>query len=358
MKVLYDYQVLLFQRYGGISRYYYEIYNRIRSMGEDTSIHCLFNKNAYFESELNCHYKEEYSKIPFKSLINKLYTINDVWRQKYDIIHPTYYDPYIIGKHKGKLVVTVHDMIHEKYYGVDVDARTIKNKKKMIYAADQIIVVSENTKQDLLSYYPDIKEENIAVVYHGSSFKPHKFNKANEDFPSKYILFVGNRGEYKNYNRFFKAIEPILADMDDLYLVSIGGGLFNDEERIMHKSVKEKVIHMDADDMTLSYAYSNALCFVFPSLYEGFGIPVLEAFSCGCPVVLSNTSSLPEVGGNAVVYIDPYNIENIEHEVRNLIGDEEKMMKMVEKGKKQLKKFNWDLAAEQTLECYRRVLGN
>ena len=114
---------------------------------------------------------------------------------------------------------------------------------------------------------------------------------------------------------------------------------------------------MNVDDQTLSYAYSHALCFVFPSLYEGFGIPTLEAFACNCPVVLSNTSSMPEVGGDAAEYINPYDVNDMTQKIQNVLNDENLRVRMIEKGREQLKKFDWDEIAQQTIDCYKEVLN-
>ncbi|WP_026669525.1 glycosyltransferase family 4 protein [Butyrivibrio sp. AE3006] len=356
MKVLFDYQALLFQKYGGVSRYHYELYKRLNQKSVEVSAHCWFNKNSYFEAVFNSTYRPIYSKIPAKQFFNQIYTVCDIKKHNYDIIHPTFYNPYIIGKGNGKLIVTIHDMIHELFFDTLQDSYTISNKKKMIQHADHIIAVSENTKKDILEFYPEIPEDKISVIYHGSSFIPNEVNKDMPGFPSKFILFVGNRFHYKNYAKFFEAIKPLLIEYEDLYLVSLGGGTFTKDEITMHGEMNKKVIHMDVDDDILNYAYSNAVCFVFPSLYEGFGIPVLEAFSCGCPVVLSNTSSLPEVGGDAVIYINPEETTSICNGVKSLLENEKFRQELVRRGAEQLVKFDWENTAEQTLECYKKVL--
>ena len=115
---------------------------------------------------------------------------------------------------------------------------------------------------------------------------------------------------------------------------------------------------MDTDDKTLSYAYSKAKCFVFPSLYEGFGIPTLEAFSCGCPVILSSTSSFPEVGGDAVIYANPYDEEDMREKILAVISDENLRDTLINKGRERLKLFDWDKTVAETLKCYEKLLLN
>ena len=115
-------------------------------------------------------------------------------------------------------------------------------------------------------------------------------------------------------------------------------------------------MQLNANDAVLAYAYSHAQCFVFPSIYEGFGIPTLEAFACNCPVVLSNSSSMPEVGGDAAVYFNPEKVDEIAKGIRSVLNDPQLRDQMKEKGKRQLEKFSWAKTARQTVACYRRVM--
>lgn len=351
MKVLYDYQTCLNQRFGGISRYFFELTQRFeKTEGIDTKLICLFNDNAYFTKN-----KSEQKPFRGRRFLNRTVTKLLLRFSDYDIFHPTYYDTYFLSRYKGKLVLTVYDMIHElmpEYFPGD---ETSKNKKLLIDRADRIIAISESTKHDIIKLYPDVNEDKIEVIYIGSNFKVSDV-KFDSRFPDNYVLFVGNRDAYKNYANFWRSMEPIMKADETLHLVCLGGGRFKEEELERQKKYSNRIIQMNVNDKTLSYAYSHAKCFVFPSLYEGFGIPTLEAFACECPVILSNTSSMPEVGGDAVEYINPYNISDMTKKIEHVIYSDYLRENMVEKGKKQLKKFNWDDIAKQTLECYKNVL--
>ena len=356
MKVIYDYQIMIAQRYGGISRSYFELLQRFKTNNEiKPKLLCLFNDNAYF-SQGKSH--KLYSKIRGRHRLNKIRTIMHLRMDNYDIFHPTYFDPYFLKYNKGKLVLTVYDMIHELMSDYFSDAATvIENKKLLMHKADRIIAISESTKKDILRLYPDIDEKKISVIYIGSNFNASDTKERDERFPSRYVLFVGTRRIYKNYDRFFESMIPILEDDRDLHLVCIGGGKFTEQELARQKKYEDRIHQMTVDDQTLCYAYSHALCFVFPSLYEGFGIPTLEAFACNCPVVLSNTSSMPEVGGNAVEYINPYDVNDMTQKIQNVLNDENLRVRMIEKGREQLKKFDWDEIAQQTIDCYKEVLN-
>ncbi len=353
ISVYYDYQIMLVQKFGGISRYFYELLTHIsRSADVRADAYCIGNRNAYFES----YFRKISSKyMRGMGTVNRFFSLRKA--KKYDLIHPTYYHPYILRAGHRNVVITVYDMIHELFPELfPANDPTAENKRQMIYGADHIIAISENTKRDILKIYPDVSPDKITVIYLGNSLTPHE-GHSDLALPQKYILFVGNRGGYKNFQTFFEGVKPILAETPDLYLVCIGGGAFSESERALMAEVSGQTIQMNAFDDDLSYAYSHALCFVFPSLYEGFGIPTLEAFACGCPVVLSNTSSMPEVGGDAAIYFDPKNAEEICGQIRRVIGDDALRKEMSERGKLQLAKFSWDAIAEQTIACYKKVLG-
>lgn len=353
IKVFYDYQIMLQQKFGGISRYFYELFSRINQM-EDIKVdaYCYGNRNAYFE--------KYFGSIKDRRILGMGFLNRFLMPKKmkgYDIIHPTYYHPYILKCKYKKLVITVYDMIHELFPDMfPAEDPTKQNKKIMMDAADHIIAISESTKRDILKLYPDIPSKKISVIYIAGNLST-KIQCANLNLPEKYILFVGNRGIYKNFKAFFNSIEPILIKDTNLHLVCIGGGPFDGEEREMIDKVSNRVIQMNAHDSELAYAYSKAICFIFPSLYEGFGIPTLEAFGCNCPVVLSNTSSMLEVGGDAAIYFDPYNQENMREKIEEVIYDTELREQMKARGQIQFSKFNWDSIVQETVSCYKNVLG-
>lgn len=357
MKIYYDFQILNLQEYGGISRYYYELITHINKLGiAEAKIKCSFSRNKYFESYFNKKANgggniKRISSFAFNTVSSLIEEVKG-----YDIIAPTYFYAPFIKKGKGKMVLTVYDMIHEKFPDIYPKINpTVKLKKRMIYSADHIIAISESTKRDILNIYPDIPEEKISVIYIGSSFNSiRKSEKIN--LPERYVLFVGSRKLYKNFSAFFDAMRGIFAEFRDLKLVCMGGGKFTMQETAFLGQYRDRVLQMDVSDDKLAAAYAGAECFVFPSLYEGFGIPTLEAFECSCPVVLGNLSSMPEVGGDAVVYCDPYKVEDMREKIRSVLTDSVLRENLKRKGSEQLKKFDWDDIARQVVKCYEEVL--
>lgn len=363
IRIFMDNQIFTIQNFGGISRVFTELYLRFKSGSfSECEIPIIFSENDYLKGILNTHSlfpeNKSFLKKLFYYAINRSYSVLRLLRGNFDVFQPTYYDPYFLPFLKNKpFVLVVHDMTHELFpENVSIQDRTIEWKKKLVYKADRIVAISENTKRDIIKFY-DIDESKIEVIYWGTSMAVSK-EKVEIDLPEKYILFVGNRNTYKNFNLFFKSIIPILKEKQDLNLVCAGSSKFSQEEMemIQREELVDRVKHIKfKNDKEQAYIYNNAICFVFPSLYEGFGLPVLEAFACDCPVVLSNTSSFPEVGGDAVEYFNPRDTKSIEDSVRRVVENPKLRKEMIQKGKQRLKIFSWDNAAKKFLDIYKTL---
>jgi len=368
MKVLYDHQIFDSQKIGGISRYFSEL----MKFNPDADLSINFTDNIYLQDKyfqkynIRCNYFDRfffnlkfkgkkrlfnfYYKVSHKD--NKSISINYLKKSNFDVFHPTYYDPYFLKYIKNKpFILTVHDMIHELFQEYFLkDKKTIVNKKKLLLTADKIIAISENTKKDIIKIFPEVKNK-IAVIYHGFTFQQIK-----EDIPKeKFILFTGERTVYKNFINFLQAVAPILVKYN--YNLFCTGKPFNINEEILinNLQIKDKVICILASENKLLELYSKATAFIFPSMYEGFGIPVLEAFAANCPTILSNTGSLPEVGADAAVYFDPYNIEDMRNKIEQVITTKTLQNELIKKGKKRVKYFSWEKCAKETMEVYKSL---
>jgi glycosyltransferase involved in cell wall biosynthesis len=222
-----------------------------------------------------------------------------------------------------------------------------------------ILAISGNTKNDLIQLY-NVSPEKIEVVYLAASInKRMALPKEKLNLTERYLLYVGNRDFYKNFNNFLLAIEPLLKDNPELFLIAAGGGKFNASELKLFeiKNLKNKILYKPADDTSLATLYKNALAFVFPSLYEGFGIPALEAMNCDCPVVMSNTSSLPEVGGEAAIYFNPTKQDDIREKIASVIFNEELREDLIKKAAVQRNNFSFKRTALKTKEAYEKLLN-
>lgn len=247
----------------------------------------------------------------------------------------------------------IHELLNEH---VKSDDQLVKEKKLLIEKASKVIAISHNTKHDILKLYPHINEDKIEVVYLSQSIDDSK--EFCFDLPKNYILFVGNRSTYKNFNFFIESLAKLLLKRKDLFVVCAGGGKFDAQTEIFIKSlgIDHKVIQRDFKDDQLYSYYKNALCFVFPSRYEGFGIPVLESMKSACPVVLPKHSSFIEVAGDAALYFKLDDKADLENKVSQLIDNEDLRQSYVEKGTLQASKFSWDKMATETFNIYKSVI--
>lgn len=371
MNVLYDYSIFQLQRYGGISRYFYEMISCL-SMKNEINVNLFegfhINEYEFQKNKENFGWYCGYKTFPFPGSGYLFDTLNRIWfNHVYDdfsnlnIFHSTYYRGDLSRFKKSPVVLTVHDMIHELYsdqYSKS-DPET-KYKRLSINSADAIICVSMNTKEDLLKFY-DFPEENIWVVYHGSSLNrsmlldPGKI--VNEDFMKKpYFLYVGKRDGYKNFLMLLDVYATRFAD--DFHLVCFGGGKFNETELgILNKlKLSSKVIQVDGSDEFLASLYKYAFCLIYPSLYEGFGIPPLEAMSLGCPVIASNTSSIPEVVSGGGILFDPFSKDDLIRSIDSLMNPNIRSH-WISKGFEQEKKFSWDRTTNETLNVYESIIS-
>ncbi len=264
---------------------------------------------------------------------------------------------------KNPYIVTVHDLIR---FSLGFAKETITEKILLkldirgIKRASHIIAVSQTTRKDMITHLK-IPDDRISVIYNGldhSLFKPYKVRLFNRP----YILYVGSERPRKNLGRLFEAFAVIRKEFPELLFVKVGvaGRTREYRQEIMRKldslRIDQAVIFVEyVSELDLAYYYSSAALLAYPSLYEGFGFPPLEAMACGCPVVTSDTSSLPEVVGEAGIMFNPYDTDSLVEAMRKVLTDSELRDDMVRKGLEQAKKFSWEKAAKETQEVYNKV---
>ncbi|MBN1980566.1 MAG: glycosyltransferase family 4 protein [Chitinivibrionales bacterium] len=362
MRVLYDHQIFSLQHHGGISRYYSQLLQFFTSDQEvKFSLPVKYSNTVYLREmglkpdilplEQNAH-----------RIINSQETINQILEAQFDIFHPTYFDTYFLEYIGSKpFILTIYDMIHEIF--VEHFPLTDPNreqKKLLAQKAAKIIAISNNTKKDVLAHY-NIDEQKISVIHLATAMQNTEQHGITipKDFPKEYILFVGDRWHYKNFYFFLEAMSPLLLENSKLFLVCGGGFDFTkDEIQYAQKlGVASKIFHYAIDDRVLALLYSHAKVFVFPSLYEGFGIPVLEAFACGCPVAVSNTSSFPEVVENAGEYFDPKDISSLQNAVVKVLYDVQHRKKLIINGYRRFLNFSWEKTAFATKQVYKSLMN-
>lgn len=267
------------------------------------------------------------------------------------LFHSTYYR---LPTQARYTVTTVHDFTYERF--VNGPRRLVHSWQKMaaIRNADKIICVSRSTRNDLLEYVPGISEDRIVVVPNGVA-ADYRVLERKTACPRDFALFVGSRGGYKN---FLAAIKGA-ARVSGLKLVCVGGGPFTKAELgLLETYLPGRYTHAGfVSNVRLNELYNQAFCLLYPSRYEGFGIPVLEAMRAGCPVIAVATSSIPEVAGDAAVLLEEGTPEEIATALETL-QDGSLRDRLVTAGLRQAGQFSWDRTFAETMDVYREVLGS
>jgi len=342
MNIFYDNTIFSIQRYGGVSRYFSEIIKRITEYN-DVSV------DVFKGLSIPPH---RFSKL------NSILLDYKLLRNKYDIYHPTYYSA-LVKKRKGiKTIVTVYDMIHELYSSkFKILDNGINTKKKAILNADHIICISMTTKKDLMKIY-NIKDEHISVTYLGMSLNNPDFLSARFDKSEKpYLLYVGRRPDYKNFKILLEAFSALNLKKD-FDLVCFGGGMFSKNELAEFKKlqIEDSMKYTEGSDEVLRSYYKNARIFIYPSFYEGFGFPVLEAMANDCMVIASNGGSIPEIAGDAAMLFFPDNVDELSFSIKQAINDSHLREQYIKRGRERVKIFSWDKTAQETYQVYKRAL--
>jgi len=293
----------------------------------------------------------------------------DIRKDKIDTVWmPMHNAPFFKSK-KIKTVVTIHDLAFKKFPKTFPQKDLFKLNSLTglaVSRADKIIAVSQSTKKDILKFYPNLSEDKIRVIYHGfdkelfqkkyEEGRVSSFLKKNNLESKKYLLYVGAIQPRKNLKILITAFEllKLKKGNENLKLVIAGGKAWNWKgtmKRIDKSSQKENIILTGKISFEeLSVAYREALVFCFPSLYEGFGIPVLEAFASKIPVVAARNSSLEEVGGDAAAYFKESDPEELFRRVDSILRDDNLRREMIEGGLRRLEKFSWEKCAKETLD--------
>ena len=388
MKILYDHQAFGMEKFGGISRYFCGLITRLDgSPTASVEVAIQYSQNEYlkntrfglkaqenpdsyenfmggreFRGKWHLYAARNKLRKPINAeAVNQQVSIAALQRQDFDVFHPTYYDDYFLPHIGNKpFVLTVYDMIHEIYPEYfNLADRTSDRKRRLAQKAHQILAISECTKKDLVQFF-GIPAEKVEVVHLASSIGATVTSPARPPtLPARYVLFVGSRMVYKNFFFFINSMCGLLAADPGLHIVCTGAE-FNKNERVFFEihGLTDRVHHRAANDAELQTLYQQAQVFVFPSLYEGFGLPVLEAFSNACPVVLGNAGSLPEIGGDAAVYFEPKDAQSVQTAMAEALYNQPLRAELVARGQQRLAQFSWDTTCRATERVYRDLLSS
>lgn len=268
--------------------------------------------------------------------------------------------------YRGKKVTTMHDMTLINTYNSDINWLEYKLKqsvgrwvwKKIARDSSHVIAITNNTKKEYQDF-TNIPDEKISVIYEAGEAKPGEITPYEDLLFKDFIIYVGQQPDYKNIRRLAQAHQKLLKKYPDLGLILVGRLNKDTQANKDHfESMGYKNIHFTGfiDDSQRDWLYTKCIAYTFPSLMEGFGLPPLEAMAYGVAVVSSNASCMPEVLGDAPVYFDPLNIDDMAEKIELVMSDEKLRQEMIANGFDQVKKYSWRHMAEQTLEVYKKVL--
>jgi glycosyltransferase involved in cell wall biosynthesis len=278
----------------------------------------------------------------------------------FNLAHPTYHS-LMSGKpmsaYRMPVVLTIFDMIPERFPSqLDPQGLERDRKREAVQAADAILCISENTKRDLMEIL-QVPEDRITVTLLASEFSPEIKPDPSRVPQTPYLLFVGSRAFYKNYVRLLLAFSKISSSWPELRLATVGTPFNQTENEVIHAlKLDSKIDHLSQlNDQQLAAIYQAAEALVYPSLYEGFGIPPLEAMACGTVVIAADSSSIPEIVGDAAILFDPNSWEELAERILALRNLGSRRDDLIRRGHERVKKFSWKDTAKKTFEVYQRV---
>ena len=288
--------------------------------------------------------------------LNRSYSIRLLKEGQFDVFHPTYFFWYFLDYIGSKpFVLTIHDLTPEHFFE-DKNDLQIEARKILINKAAHITVNSEYTRNDVMDYY-NVPESKITVIYRGAPLQIEYPKK--KKFAFDYLLYVGARTEcYKNFLPMLRQLQPFLNSHPDIKLVCTGQA-FNEREQVQIKrlGLEKQIICQFCSQEEIMNLYANAICFIYPSLNEGFGLPILEAYSADCPVFLNNRSCFPEIASDAAIFFD------LDEKQGNLIEKLEEFIhfspeereSLLEKQRKRLSFFSWKRSSVLLSQVYETI---
>ena len=366
MRIAFDWQIFCSQPYGGISRYFVRLTENLLAESQEARVFAPLHRNRYLNDLPGGavwgigvpRYLPKTTRLITSS--NGMLARRAIAHWRPDVVHETYYARRSSSWGGAASVVTVYDMIHEKFPEFFTRSdQTAALKLLAVKRAAHVICISESTRRDLLEL-SGIKANRASVVHLGFDRMPSTTRSPgySEENSRPFLLYVGNRHGYKNFDGFLESVANSKELRKDFDVVAFGGGPFSEKELKLidaHGFADTQVRQESGGDSRLGALYDAAAVFVYPSLYEGFGLPPLEAMAHECPVVSSNTSSMPEIIGDAGEFFDPASPDEISAAIERVVYSPALRANLVSRGRRRLHEFTWKRCAADTLNIYRKV---
>ena len=362
MRVAFDEQIFAIQRYGGISRVFAELAHEFISepdLGVELQPVAAPLVNEYVlrdprtAKSLAIHPSRHWSLSIARSLARRRH------HGPVDIVHNTFYLPRALADYpQARRVVTVHDMIPELFPQTRRRLDFLTVKKKYVLSADHIVCVSESTKKDMLDIYGQV-DAPISVVHSGVGAEFTPSAPPIPKWPDNYVLHVGHRGAYKGGTTLFRAFSRVREAFPETTLVLAGGGPLSKHELALANSlnIRDRILQQQVPDTLMPSAYANAQLFVFPSTYEGFGLPVVEAMASGTPMVLCRSSALPEIAGDAAEFFAPGDCEALAEAMSDVLASEDRLAALRAKGLARAAGFTWRQTSGMMADVYKMTMS-
>lgn len=277
-----------------------------------------------------------------------------------DIVHHSYYQPSAFDEWPGRLhVTTVYDFIVERFpHMVAPDDDHIARHTEVIRRADAVLCISETTHEDLRRFHPDLDAPSFTTPLGvaDSFFDPEPTKLP--DLPARYVLYVGNRTAHKNITLLLEGYAEVATRHPDVHLVLVGAPGPTESEKITALGIDHQVLRLRVSDAVLPWIYRKAEVLMYGSLWEGFGLPVVEAMASGCPAVIENIPALTEVGGDAVLVFDSGDRDALVGHLEQILTDPTEAQRLREAGLSRARQFTWRRTAELTAEIYKKIAGS
>ena len=365
-RISFDHQTFELQPYGGISRYFCELAVRLATMPScSVNIIAPLHVNEYLRSvppsiqKVACYVGRVPKIRRITRAVNNFVAPTLLRRQRPDIVHRTYYAAGQAPVPGARTVITVYDMIHERFHQQMAHLKDAPGKREAISAANHIICISESTRRDLIEIF-DVNPAKTSVVYLGFDLMSGNDSLEVAMPDREFLLYVGRRSGYKNFDGLLAAYSASPRLHENFDIVCFGGGPFDADEKAAIATASSRdgaVKQIGGSDAILRHLYQRAAVFIYPSLYEGFGIPPLEAMNFDCPVVCCPVSSIPEVVGSAASFFEPGDAGSLVEAIEKVVDDAAYRANLIQLGHERLKLFSWQRCAEQTLDVYEKVLA-
>lgn len=376
MRILYDDQIFIYQRWGGISRYFAKLIAHLPAdctpvvgVSVSPNVHAvelelpgvkpyrgLWAEDGVLPAGLARGRLVRKLREAHLRRLNRPHLHALLRRNPPDVLHITldFDDDWLPLLGDIPFVYTVHDLIPERYWQSPV---YFEQRKRLAARAARLIAVSENTRRDCVHFF-GVPESKVEVIYHAPTLPAPSVEETADTSSAPFLLYVGTRNRQKRFAWLVEALVPLLRERPALRLVCTGASFTRRETVLLRRlGIARRVSAEFYDDADLARLYGQASAFIYPSEYEGFGLPILEAFVAGCPAVLAEASCFPEVGGDAALYFAPEDADSLRACLVSVLDDPAQRAALIERGRARAAQFTWEETAARTAAVYRHVIG-